>query len=156
MVNQQANQPYGSVLAPVDMSTASAHALKTADALGLFETVRVTVAHAFIAAGQGKMFVADIARERILEYVDEEKRQAETEVGAFLSANGFFDRGWQRYVREGLAREVILSAIETMRPDLVIVGTHGRSNVARLFLGSVTESLLRAAETDILAVPPAP
>jgi nucleotide-binding universal stress UspA family protein len=41
-----------------------------------------------------------------------------------------------------------------MRPDLIVIGTHGRSTVARALVGSVAESLLRTVETDVLAVPP--
>jgi nucleotide-binding universal stress UspA family protein len=156
MVNRQADHPYGSVLAPVDMSDASAHALKTADALGFLDGVRTTVAHAFLAAAKGKLYVANASREQIAEYVADEQRQAEKEVGVFLDANGFLDRGWPRHVREGSALEVIPVAVETMRPDLIVVGTHGRSKIARIFIGSVTESLLRTLETDILAVPRAP
>lgn len=155
MVNREADLPYASVLAPVDMSDASAHALKMADALGLLDNVRVTVAYAFMAVAKGKMYVADTPTVRIAEYVAEEQRRADNEVGAFLNAHGFLDRGWQRHIREGGATEVISIAVETMKPDLVVVGTHGRSGIAKMFVGSVTESLLRSLETDILAVPPA-
>jgi nucleotide-binding universal stress UspA family protein len=154
MVNREAELSYGSVLAAVDMSDASAHALKTADTLGLLDEVRVTVVYAFVAAAKGKMYVADVPKSRIAEYVAEEQGRADHEVGVFLSQNGF-DAGWQRHIREGGATEVISIAVETMRPDLVVVGTHGRSRISKMFVGSVTESLLRALDTDILAVPPA-
>lgn len=42
-----------------------------------------------------------------------------------------------------------------MHPDLLVVGTHGRSGVAKVLLGSVAEEILRSLEVDILAVPPA-
>jgi nucleotide-binding universal stress UspA family protein len=154
MVNGQADRPYRTVLAAVDLSDASAHALKTAEALGLFDNVRVTVAHAFMAAAKGKLYLADAPMEQIAEYVVEVQHQTDKEVAAFLSANGFQDRGWQRHIREGAPTEVLSAAVETIKPDLVAVGTHGRSGVARMFVGSVTESLLRTLKTDVLAVPP--
>lgn len=41
-----------------------------------------------------------------------------------------------------------------MKADLLTVGTHGRSGFERLFLGSVTEKLLRKACCPVLTVPP--
>jgi Universal stress protein family len=40
-------------------------------------------------------------------------------------------------------------------PDLVVIGTQGRSGVAKMLLGSVAEKVLRSFNIDILAVPPA-
>lgn len=37
--------------------------------------------------------------------------------------------------------------------DLVTMGTHGRSGVARLLLGSVTEAVLRRADRTVLTIP---
>jgi nucleotide-binding universal stress UspA family protein len=154
MVNRAVELPYRTVLAPVDMSDASAHALATADALGLLEGAAVTVAHTFAAIAQGQMYVAGTPKERIREYVTDEQRAAEKEVAEFLDAGGFAHRGWARHVREGAPLEVIAMAVDLMRPDLLVVGTRGRSAMGRIFVGSVTESLLRTVETDILAVPP--
>jgi nucleotide-binding universal stress UspA family protein len=99
------------------------------------------------------MYLAD-AQKQITEYVEREQRQADTQVVGFMATNGFQNRGWQRHVREGTPTEVIYAAAETLGPDLVVVGMHGRSGIARMFIGSVTESLLRTLKTDILAVPP--
>jgi nucleotide-binding universal stress UspA family protein len=154
MVNSPAELPYRTIMAPVDMSEASAHALKTADTLGLLRDATVTIAHAFAALAKGQMYVAAVPVARIREYVADEQRNVEKEVVAFLGANGFRDPGWSHHVREGGPLEVIPAAIDLMRPDLIVIGTHGRSTVARALVGSVAESLLRTVETDVLAVPP--
>ena len=49
---------------------------------------------------------------------------------------------------------IALRAAET-RPALVVVGTHRRSAVARLWQGSVTRGLLHHVDTNIVCVPPA-
>jgi nucleotide-binding universal stress UspA family protein len=41
-----------------------------------------------------------------------------------------------------------------MRPDLLVVGTRGRSKLLNVLIGSVTEECLRSFDVDILAVPP--
>ena len=41
-----------------------------------------------------------------------------------------------------------------MPSDLLILGTHGRSGFERLFLGSVTEKVLRSTRVPVLTIPP--
>jgi nucleotide-binding universal stress UspA family protein len=48
----------------------------------------------------------------------------------------------------------ILSTADRLGADLVAVGTHGPGLVARLLLGSVTESVLRRTARPVLASPP--
>ncbi|MFB6070799.1 MAG: universal stress protein [Halanaeroarchaeum sp.] len=50
------------------------------------------------------------------------------------------------------ARSIVEYAAEN-DVDLVAMGTHGRSGVSRLLLGSVTESVLRRTDRDVLTVP---
>ena len=50
--------------------------------------------------------------------------------------------------------EVISRAVSEMRPDLLVMGTHGRSGLLKALIGSVTEEALRSLNVDILAVPP--
>jgi nucleotide-binding universal stress UspA family protein len=40
-----------------------------------------------------------------------------------------------------------------MKPDLVIIGTHGRSGFERLLLGSIAEKVLRKASCPVMTVP---
>jgi len=46
-------------------------------------------------------------------------------------------------VAEALPVEAILGAIREFDVDLTVMGTHGRSGVQRLWLGSVTERVIR-------------
>ncbi|HEU0079034.1 MAG TPA: universal stress protein, partial [Longimicrobiaceae bacterium] len=39
--------------------------------------------------------------------------------------------------------------------DLLVVGTHGRHGLPRVWLGSVAEACIRDAPCSVLAVPPA-
>jgi nucleotide-binding universal stress UspA family protein len=47
----------------------------------------------------------------------------------------------------------ILTAIREDGSTLVVMGTHARSGIARAFLGSTTEGVLRASPIPVLAVP---
>ncbi len=58
----------------------------------------------------------------------------------------------QTVMREGTVREVISEQVKTLRPDLLVIGTHGRTGVAHALLGSVAEDLLSDPPCDVLAV----
>ncbi|MWG36042.1 hypothetical protein GQS65_16360 [Halomarina oriensis] len=57
-------------------------------------------------------------------------------------------------VVDGHAATEILETVETADAGLVVLGTHGRSGVRRLLLGSVTEVVVRGATVPVLSVPP--
>jgi len=59
-------------------------------------------------------------------------------------------------VDSGLVHAAILRHAAALPADLLVMGTHGRSGFSRLFLGSVTERVLRTAPCPVLSVPPAP
>lgn len=59
-----------------------------------------------------------------------------------------------REVRRGAhIHRVLLEYLRDHDIDLVVMGTHGRSGLGRVLLGSVTEKLLRTAHVPVLAVP---
>jgi nucleotide-binding universal stress UspA family protein len=53
---------------------------------------------------------------------------------------------------EAEAREGILQVAAEWLPDLIVMGSHGRSGIAKFFLGSVAESVLRHAQCSVLIV----
>jgi nucleotide-binding universal stress UspA family protein len=55
-------------------------------------------------------------------------------------------------VRLGEAVPVVEAATAEFRPDLLVVGTHGRTGVAHAILGSIAGKLLRRPQCDVLAV----
>jgi nucleotide-binding universal stress UspA family protein len=52
----------------------------------------------------------------------------------------------------GVAHERIAQAARARKADLVVIGTHGRTGVARLFLGSVASRVLAVAPCPVLTV----
>src|SRR5262249_36476393 len=59
-------------------------------------------------------------------------------------------------VMEGDPVDMILRAAEETHSDVIVMGTHGRTAVARLLLGSVAESVLRKAPCPVLTAKAAP
>lgn len=61
---------------------------------------------------------------------------------------------YKRILEEGETWEGLNRVIEQERIELVIVGTHGRTGLKRLFLGSVAESIFRRSRCPVLAIGP--
>jgi nucleotide-binding universal stress UspA family protein len=59
---------------------------------------------------------------------------------------------FERVYREGSATIEILATAAEFKADLIVMGTHGRSGIGRLLLGSVTEEVLRKAPCPVLTV----
>ena len=55
------------------------------------------------------------------------------------------------YLRGKVADEVILFA-QAREADLIVMGTHGRSGLAKLLMGSVADSVVRNAHCMVLSV----
>ena len=48
--------------------------------------------------------------------------------------------------------EMIAADAETWSADLIVIGTHGRRGLSRLFLGSVAEGVIRVATKQVLLI----
>jgi nucleotide-binding universal stress UspA family protein len=55
---------------------------------------------------------------------------------------------------DGVAGESIVDAAEAESADLIVVGTHERGAVGRLFLGSVSDHVVRHARCPVMVVRP--
>jgi nucleotide-binding universal stress UspA family protein len=55
-------------------------------------------------------------------------------------------------VAEGDPAREILRAAKNVGADLIVMGSHGRTGIARVLLGSVAEAVLRRAECPVLTV----
>jgi nucleotide-binding universal stress UspA family protein len=56
-----------------------------------------------------------------------------------------------RLVRGDAAKEVLATAAAS-KADLIVMGTHGRTGLSRLLLGSVAEVVLRSANCPVVTV----
>jgi universal stress protein E len=83
-------------------------------------------------------------------------RTAFTELGRFLDARSARAAPVRPAVRIGEAPVQILDEVADWNADLLVVGTHGRHGLPRLWLGSVAEACIRDAPCSVLAIPPMP
>jgi nucleotide-binding universal stress UspA family protein len=57
-----------------------------------------------------------------------------------------------REVLDGRPARALLDFAAAKKPDLIVMGTHGRTGLARLMMGSVAERVVREAPCDVLVV----
>lgn len=69
-------------------------------------------------------------------------------------ARHLFSAGFKTETRveEGEARELILDCAKEWNPDLIVLGSHGKTGLDRFLLGSVSESIARHAHCSIQIV----
>lgn len=59
---------------------------------------------------------------------------------------------WEKLTREGPAAQTISVVAKEIGADLIVMGTHGRTGLTHLLIGSVAEKIARIAECSILTV----
>lgn len=79
------------------------------------------------------------------------QRSAEADMDAFLNAHGL-DTATSTVTRAEAPGQGIAQYVEEHGIDLVVMGSHGRRGLERLFLGSTTEEVLRATSCAVLTV----
>lgn len=60
------------------------------------------------------------------------------------------------FVEKGKPHEEILKVAQEWEADLIVMGTHGRTGLAHLFMGSVAEKMVRHSEKPLFIIPARP
>lgn len=134
------------VLCPVDFSETSQHALDHAAAIANWYEARLTVLYVFPnlpAMDMPPVVLEDSDRDRLLA----ELRRMAARVPSCVPLD-------LRVQQASFVHDEILAEAAAIEADLLVLGTHGRSGFERLFLGSVTEKVIRKATCPTLVVPP--
>jgi nucleotide-binding universal stress UspA family protein len=136
------------LLVAIDFGAPSHCALDAAIALARRFDARVTLVHVFeipaYAYGEFTYATSDMfgAMEKLAsEALEKTRREVEQQLPETTAV-----------LRCGLAAPEILSVIEKVHPDLVVVGTHGRTGVKHVFLGSVAEKIVRLSPVPVLTI----
>jgi nucleotide-binding universal stress UspA family protein len=142
------------ILVPVDFSAPSEGALDYAAKFATILGASVDVLHVWEVPGfvppmsmviEG-MSLLDWAQKNAQEGLDRVVRAAATRGVAIRSARA----------EPGRPASIIPEVAKTGGYDLIVLGTHGRTGLSRMLLGSVAENVVRHAHCPVLTVRPAP
>lgn len=73
---------------------------------------------------------------------------------SFLSTLQIGNISWEKRTEEGRAAKTIVQHAEAIQADMIVMGTHGRSGLEHMLLGSVAEAVARNAPCPVLTVRP--
>lgn len=134
------------VLCPVDFSDISQHALDHAAAIAHWYQAPLTLLHVF--ATVPTMDVPPLVLE------DADRACLERSIRKMAARVPADVRVDVRVEQAEHVHSEVLRQLAATGADLLVLGTHGRSGFQRLFLGSVTEKVIRKATCPTLVVPP--
>src|SRR5262245_54511729 len=132
------------ILFPTDFSPASEEALRWATSLARDTGATMIIAHVEeppLAYGGGEMYVAADETDR------DELRRALVKIVP-LDHNVPFEHK----LLVGDPASAIVEAAETEDADIIVLGTHGRTGLTRLLMGSVAEAVVRRANCPVLTI----
>jgi len=121
------------ILIPIDFSPASTAALNGAVSLA-------------------RRFRANLTLLHVLESRNEDPDQVNLRLSSLLAPEDQDDLNVQTIAAHGNPQEAILSAVHEQNANLVVMGTHGRGFVSRLFVGSVALGVLRHIDVPVITV----
>jgi len=143
------------ILVPTDFSDNSRLALEYAAALGeRFESELhlLHVLHDVLSsvAPEPGLVLASAG-----DYVRELRESAEGAMQKLVESKPLAGKKVVRRVREGQPFVEIIRYARDQSIDLIVIGTHGRTGLAHVLMGSVAERVVRKAGCPVLTVRPA-
>lgn len=135
------------ILVAIDLSPASGALVEFATRLAARMGGELTVLHAY-TVGDTAVALQDagLSIDQFVERLHGEAahllREAGAEAGRFRIA-----------IVQGNPVEAILERATQHGADVIVVGTHGRTGLTRLLMGSVAEGVLRRAPCPVVVVP---
>ena len=142
---------FQNILVPIDFSEFSSNVLNYA--IGLAEKFhsKLILLHAVV------LFEDDVNEEQRLQEYEEWVRKREKNINAHMKKNEL--RVNQKGIsvdsvilRSISAADAILEYLNDHSCDLIIMGTHGRTGLKHIFLGSVAEKIVRLSPIPVLSV----
>jgi nucleotide-binding universal stress UspA family protein len=135
--------PIRSILYPTDLSEQSPAAFEVARALARDHRATMHVLHVMplsIAYGEG--FVLPPVPEHTVELKERLEQLNPHDLAVPFAS----------HLTEGDAATEIIHKAKELACDLIVMGTHGRSGLRRLLMGSVAEEVVRKAHCPVITV----
>lgn len=134
------------ILFATDFSDASEVAFRAASAMGARESATVGVCHVLLPPKAVPAWLQG----QVLTDEEVERRTREALGGRAAALKNAGVPGVETFVERGDFYASIVQRAEAFGADLILVGSHGRTGVARLLLGSVAEKVVRHAHCAVL------
>lgn len=143
---------FSEIMVPTDFSDHAMQALRLAISLARSHGARITLVHVGVAPlGIYEVEPYAVSMNATLVSMHEEMAREQKHVlDRIARAEIPDDVPWRAITLDGFPPEEIVRCAEKEKADLIVMATHGRTGIARAFLGSVTERVLRASPVPVL------
>lgn len=152
LVVKPAKRAYRRTLVATNLGESTRRILRLARKLRAADAGPIHLLHAYHVPFQG--FVPAGPEERPTLHHQQIREEAQARLSRLcrsLEAGGY---RIEPVLRHGDPRSTILSEAARLRADLIALGTHGRSGLAHVLVGSVAESVISTASHDVLVARP--
>ncbi|TNF97694.1 MAG: universal stress protein [Gammaproteobacteria bacterium] len=139
------------LLVAVDLSDSTEIIVKKVEEIAKPLSAKVWIIHNAVPEPDVLEFKADpqAAREALAKKFHQEHRQIQ-EIAERMRTAGLDTTA---LLVHGPTVETILEEVEKLEVDMIVVGTHGRSAVYQLIMGSVSEGILHKSQCPVLVIP---
>jgi nucleotide-binding universal stress UspA family protein len=137
------------ILFPTDFSDVAGKAMKYITQLKGAGAQEVIVLHVIDEEELTVLSRAPDQYSNIMEAINKEVLSEMTAVEAAMTAEGFRVK---LEVRTGNPFTVIMDMAMKEKVSIIVLGSHGRSNIAEMLMGSVSENVIRHAKVPLLVV----
>ncbi len=139
------------ILHATDFSKASARALQEAVKLARENSARLLVVHVieptpYVAGGEFG------GAEIYMKLEDATKRNAQSSMSRLMQRLKKLKIKAESLLLRGAAHEQIVKAAKSKKADMIVIGTHGRTGLSKLFLGSVAGKVVSLATCPVMTV----
>jgi nucleotide-binding universal stress UspA family protein len=142
---------YTKILCSTDFSTGSEQALRVAVRMARETGAELVLAHAWYIPPSAYSLEAPFPPYVVQGVVDDSQRALDAAVKEAKAGGAKHVTG---KLLTGVPWMQIVGELEKQAYDICIIGTHGRTGLARVLLGSVAEKIVRHAPCSVLAVRP--
>ncbi len=135
------------ILVPTDFSDYANHALAYASELAQTLQSRITLLHIFHVA---PLSLGDMPPAFLDTYLKELEADAQTSMQASLKWVQHDGLQVDTVIDHGIPFQAIVDTARDQQVDLIVMGTHGRTGLTHVLIGSVAEKVVRLAECPVL------
>lgn len=135
------------ILCPVDFSAPSRNALRYANEFAKAMNAKITVMHVI----QPQPIAADVNVPYVPLEIELEKN-AKEDLARIVKEEVQEGVLVEQVMAFGLPSDCVIAQAQKENVDLIILGTHGRTGISRLLMGSTAENVIRHATCPVLVV----
>jgi universal stress protein A len=140
------------ILCATDFSDTAEAAWEVACELTRIHQASLVLVHVFVDLPV--YAYSDLPAPNVVQIWEEQRQWVERALGERVAAARSRGLTAESRLLTGSAPDSIVECAAQERSDLIVIGTHGRTGLARLVIGSVAERVVRIAPCAVLTVKP--